>query len=253
MSEPGGDRVTRTDRTATLNQLVPEFLKPLLRPFYRAAMFSYGRLTHRPKSRAELHDYWRNPPDAGNFPSDYIDGGDRSPYLVDLVQRYVGEAGRETRILEIGCNVGRNLEALRAAGFAHLTGIEINANALALLRERFPDLGKTAELRNEPVEDAIRKIDDGEFDVVYTMAVLEHIHSDSEWVFAEIARVTRRVLITIEDEQGFSARHFPRSYDRVFTRLGMEQIESRECTDIEGLGGGFYARVFRSSRGAKPR
>ena len=97
--------MTETNRTvAVLKQLVPEFLKPLLRPFYRAARFGYGKLTHHPDSRDALHDYWRNPPDAGNFPTDYLHGGGRSPYLVELVGRHIGPAGRRERILEVGCN-----------------------------------------------------------------------------------------------------------------------------------------------------
>ena len=28
--------------------------------------------------------------------------------------------------------------------------------------------------------------------------------------------------------------------------FGLTQLESYECTDIEGLGGGFFARVFRA-------
>lgn len=239
--------MTETNRTvAVLKQLVPEFLKPLLRPFYRAARFGYGKLTHRPDSRDALHDYWRNPPDAGNFPTDYLHGGGRSPYLVELVGRHIGPVGRHARILEVGCNIGRNLAALHGAGYTDLTGIEINAAALRLLREHFPEVARIADLRNSPVEEAIKTLRDGEFDLIYTMAVLEHIHRDSEWVFAEMARATGNILITIEDEQGFSHRHFPRSYDKVFTRFGLTQIESHECTDIEGLGGGFFARVFRA-------
>lgn len=239
------ETVSRLERLSAIRRLVPSFLRPYLRPVYRAAMLQYGRLMHRPGSREQLHDYWRNPVDPGNRPDDYVTG-DRSRFLVDLIQRHdKGPEAVRARILEIGCNVGRNLEALRQAGFPNLTGIEINPHAIELLRQTFPELGATAALRNAPVEEVVRTFVDREFDVVYSMAVLEHLHRDSEWVFAEMARISNRWVITIEDEYGIGERHFPRNYGRIFTALGYDQVEVRECADIEGLGGGFYARVFR--------
>jgi hypothetical protein len=104
-------------------------------------------------------------------------------------------------------------------------------------------LGKAAQIYCGPVEEAIKTYRDGQFDVVYTMAVLEHIHSESEWVFREMVRVTKDFLVTVEDERGFSERHFPRRYDKVFKPLGMAEVEARG--DIPGLGRGFQARVFR--------
>ena len=76
------------------------------------------------------------------------------------------------------------------------------------------------------------------------MAVPEYIHKDSEWVFAEMARITKNLLVTIEDERGSSWRHFPRNYRKVFERLGMKQTEDLNCHGVDGLSAAFYARVF---------
>jgi SAM-dependent methyltransferase len=160
---------------------------------------------------------------------------------VDLVQPRLRP---DWTVLEIGCNVGRNLSFLLDAGLRQLTGIEINGEALALLRSTYPELGSTAKLINAPVEDAIGHMAARSFDLVYTMAVLEHIHPDSEWVFAEMARITRSLLVTIEDERGVSVRHTPRDYRHVFEALGMHQILEREVSEAEGLSPGFVARVF---------
>src|SRR5262249_44077703 len=159
-----------------------------------------------PKSRQDLHEFWRRP-DAANQPSGYLDGEERSEFLCAILSRH---AAPEARILEVGCNVGRNLQHLFSNGFTDLTGVEISAEALALLRSTFPRVAQRARLVNEPIETAVARFSDGEFDVVYTMAVLEHIHPESEWIFAELARITRGVLVTIEDERGISWRHFPR-------------------------------------------
>lgn len=192
-------------------------------------------------SRDQLHEFWRNP-DEPNRPEHYREPVERSRFLVDLLQPHLQA---DWTVLEIGCNVGRNLAFLRDAGLGRLTGIEINGEALALLRETYPELGATATLVNAPVEDVIRGMADRSFDLVYTMAVLEHLHPASEWVFGEMARVTRSLLVTVEDERGISVRHTPRDYGRVFAALGMRQILEREVSEAEGLSPGFVARVFQ--------
>ena len=52
------------------------------------------------------------------------------------------------------------------------------------------------------IEDRIKDME--RCDLVFTMAVLEHIHLDSEWVFSEMARIAKKYLITIEDEKNSS-------------------------------------------------
>lgn len=196
-------------------------------------------------SRDRLHEFWRNP-DASNSPERYREPVERSRFLVELVQPHLRS---DWTVLEIGCNVGRNLSFFLDAGVRQLTGIEINGEALALLRESYPELGSTATLINAPVEDSIGHMADGSFDLVYTMAVLEHIHPDSEWIFGEMARITRTLLVTVEDERGVSVRHTPRDYRQVFEGLGMRQILERSVSEAEGLSAGFVARVFEPSAG----
>ncbi len=218
-----------------LASLVPNFLKPLLRPIYR-------KVTHRPKTRDELHRYWRRPWDGSNLPQGYFEGDEKSELLLRLIEKY---ADHQSRILEIGCNVGRNLNCLYTAGFRRLEGIEISEEAVELLKQSYPEMGGNSGIHNAPVEDIIKEFEDGEFDIVFTMAVLEHIHRDSEWIFAEMVRTTRGFLVTVEDERGISWRHFPRNYRKVFERLGLKQIEEFKCDEVDGLGRNFYARVFQ--------
>lgn len=198
----------------------------------------------RVKSREEMQGFWMNPTDDENATETYLVGEERSRFLLDIVKRYVGP---EAAILEIGCNVGRNLQHLFQGGFKNLNGIEINPSAVALMKKTFPEMANEANIHNAPVEDVIKQFDDEQFDLIYTMAVLEHIHSDSEWIFAEMVRATGNLVITIEDERGTSSLHIPRDYQRHFEPLGMEQVEMIDCADIEGLGPDFAARVFRKT------
>jgi SAM-dependent methyltransferase len=188
-----------------------------------------------------MHEFWRNP-NASNRPERYLEPIERSRLLLAVVEP---DLRPDWTILEIGCNVGRNLEFFRAAGAQQLTGIEINGEALALLRESYPELGSMATLINAPIEDVIGSMAARSFDLVYTMAVLEHIHPDSEWVFGEMARITRSLLVTVEDEHGVSVRHTPRNYRQVFEGLGMRQILERRLSGAESLSAGFVARVFK--------
>jgi 2-polyprenyl-3-methyl-5-hydroxy-6-metoxy-1,4-benzoquinol methylase len=201
------------------------------------------RLKHPVKTRAELHRYWYAPDDRRNAPECYLDARAhaRSKMLVALVERH---ASPGTRILEIGCNAGRNLSFLFEAGFTDLTAIEISKPAIGRFREAFPDVFAATDVHNASVEDVIRDMPSGSFDVVFTMAVLEHIHPDSDWIFGEMVRATRRCIITVEDEVGVSERHFPRNYQHVFERLGMTQKEESAAMGTYGLPPGFVARVF---------
>ena len=193
----------------------------------------------------DLHGFWRDP-DATNRPERYLEHAGRSEFLLGFVRPYVGP---ESTILEIGCNVGRNLAHLYDAGYRRLSGIEINADALTVLRESYPEMAGAADLVNAPVEEAIRDRRDGSIDLIFTMAVLEHIHPDSEWIFDEIARVAGATVVTIEDELHVSQRHVPRDYELVFTSRGMRQVAHQSLTKEMGFGGPYEARAFQKAAG----
>jgi SAM-dependent methyltransferase len=205
-----------------------------------------GEKNGRELSRSEIHEYWLDPTD-NNKPERYVDprgGQTRSLKLMELVREY---AQPEDAILEVGCNVGRNVHHLYSNGYRNLTGIEISDDAVAELRRQFPDTAAQARIINAPAEEALPQLDDGEFPLVFTMAVLVHIHPDSEQVvFPEIARVTGRTLILLEDEGTTdSSRHFQRNYGDVFTSLGLREVHSEPCSREEhGLPSVYRLRIF---------
>lgn len=198
----------------------------------------------RRKNREELFKYWSSPYDGKNMPSEYLKNRERSIFLLNLVKKYIGP---DDRILEIGCNVGRNLNELFCAGFNNLSGIEISRNAIDMMKETYPHMVGKIQVHNRPVENLIQSCEDNSYDLVFTMAVLEHIHTDSEFTFPHMARITKKFLITIEDEKGLSWRHFPRSYKNIFENLGLRQIEeiSFRKVRVPGLNKNFVARVFK--------
>lgn len=195
-----------------------------------------------PRTQDDLHAYWRSPPDSRNQPDCYLAvSDDRSEALRLLLERHVSDPA-SCSVLEIGCNAGRNLECLRNSGFGQLAGVEISRSALDSLRRAYPQLAANAELHEGPVEQVLPSLDQA-YDVVFTMAVLEHLHPESEHVFAEMVRVSKTLLVTVEDEKGLSERHYARNYARVFSQLGM--VEQEQLTEFSTvLPKGFVARVF---------
>lgn len=199
------------------------------------------------KSHDEIHEYWKAPdPASGNQPEHYVSpkqGAARSQFLLGLVTKHVDpEAG----VLEVGCNVGRNLEHFWENGYSNLSGIEISPRALEVMRETYPALAEAATLHQGPAEEILPTFEDRQFDLVFTMAVLVHIHpSGAETVLENIARVTGQALIVVEDEQHHSWRHFRRNYRDIFEALGLTQQEEILCGPLDiGLPDAYVARVF---------
>jgi pseudaminic acid biosynthesis-associated methylase len=98
------------------------------------------------------------------------------------------------RILEVGCNRGHNLIALRTilGESTELVGIEPNLDALKLARES----GRFEVLRGDTRDLLFRS---GAFDLVFTAGVLIHIpQSTLAASMAEIARVSARYVLAIE-------------------------------------------------------
>lgn len=133
------------------------------------------------------------------------------------------------------------------SGFHDLSGIEISKNAIDMMKQAYPDLAEKIEVYNGPVENFIRDFKDDSFNLVFTMAVLEHISTESEFIFSHMARITKKNLITIEDERGLSWRHFPRNYKVIFEGLGLKQVEEINFRKImvPDSNKDFIGRVFK--------
>ncbi len=162
--------------------------------------------------------YWRHP-SAENTPECYIPWPNRSRILVDQMLRHVNVA---RPILEVGCNVGRNLAALWTAGYRRLTGLEINPDALMRLREVYPELSTYPMIEGD-AEEVLPRLTEP-FGCIYTMAVLEHFQPGSR-VFSDIARLGQQVL-AIEPLAHNSGRSFPHDIPAIFQGLGMDLMDA---------------------------
>lgn len=155
----------------------------------------------------------------------------RSAYLVDLVRRYLDPG---STILEPGCNMGRNVAALREAGYT-VHGIDVSPYA--------PRWGNG--IQTIAAEDYLPTAPN--YDAIITMAFLEHVPGESEFIFEHIARLANRLIVTIEDEatsitQQGMPYHIPRDYGRIFTALGWKEVFIGK--NPADLGEEFVARAF---------
>jgi SAM-dependent methyltransferase len=158
------------------------------------------------------------------------------------------EVTLENSVLEVGCNAGANLKGLHDRGYRDLAALEINPSAIDEMRRGFPELDPTVTIG--PVEQTLPTLADNSADVVFSMAVLLHIHPSSLQVFEEMVRVARQYVCVIEAESSTLPYIFARNYQRIFEHVACTQLRSKVLTEAEfpGVGRdywGYTARLFR--------
>jgi len=124
----------------------------------------------------------------GRFGDDYSKRNDYDPKLrLEAFKALIPNGVRS--VLEVGCNIGNNLETISALGIPTVVGIEPNVKAARIGKER----GRTiiiGEALNLPIEGST-------YDLVFTAGVLMHI-PDYRDAMREIWRVTRKYALAIE-------------------------------------------------------
>ena len=99
-----------------------------------------------------------------------------------------------TSALEVGCNVGANLDWLaQRLAPEHVYGVDVNLASLAALRQRLPEVNSVwSPARRLPFRDGL-------FDLVFTVAVLIHQPDGTLPIaMAEIVRCSRRWVLCAE-------------------------------------------------------
>lgn len=161
---------------------------------------------------------------AGPFGDDYVERNagaydHREAFWTDLHQRL-----QPRRVLEVGCNVGGNLQWLAprmAPGSVY--GVDVNAVAIQAIREQLPSVNAVwSPARELPFRDRW-------FDLVFTMGVLIHQPEESlPLVMSEMVRCSDRFVLCGEyfaaepAEVGYRGQEgalFRRDYGRLFREM----------------------------------
>lgn len=133
---------------------------------------------------------WRS-----EFGRSYTDRNDlEKPARVDSWRRILeGTSPGINRALEVGCNVGWNLEYLRRLGIYELYGIEPQPYAVERARARGASFGV---LQGTAFDLPFAT---GWFDLAFTSGVLIHIAPESiDKAMSEIYRVSKKYIVAIE-------------------------------------------------------
>jgi SAM-dependent methyltransferase len=100
-------------------------------------------------------------------------------------------------VLEVGCGPGGNLVEIAPKRPRRLVGCDISSDMIRLASRRTSGIGGI-ELRE--VDGETLPFSDGEFELAYTVTVLQHNHDPNiRAVLHEMCRVTRDVLFLFED------------------------------------------------------
>ena len=191
----------------------------------------------------DILEYWDKPDDLLNKSELYLNDLERSYYLGDLIKKYCSKIKSS---LEIGCNLGRNLNYLKTNLNLKVSGCEISLYALQQLRKNHPALNDSPMFLG-PVQDKIQLVPDNSFDLVFSMAVLMHLHpSTHENFWKDIKRVARKNIVTIENEGSATNRAWPRNYKGIFESIGCKEIYSNCFVDNPPEAGlrNYTVRVF---------
>jgi SAM-dependent methyltransferase len=116
----------------------------------------------------------------------YTTGFQRPRHLEDLITTTVARQD-PGRAIDIGCNDGALLEALRGAGYREVVGVEPNAMAAELARQKGFAV-HTSYLTQALAESLTAQ--GGAFDTVYLRHVVEHV-SDLEGFFSAVRTLLR--------------------------------------------------------------
>lgn len=163
------------------------------------------------------------------------DAAPRREYIAGQIAKY---AAPDSSVLEIGCNAGSNLVALQRRGFSRLFGIDISERAILQAKKRVNMVAFHGHLSDWIDEMKAA----GPFDLVFSLAVLMHIHPDDEAVLARIPELVERFLITCEWERTNGKYITQRNYGKVFGGR-LKQIHHEPVNSVDGIVG-YQLRVF---------
>jgi len=156
----------------------------------------------------EAKDYWSH----YDIKSWYQQSKPWAHLIADLIAEL-----KPKSVLEFGCNVGRNLMHINEAHpDIKLVGLDINEDAVRIGREH---TGLDLRVGDE---NTLLEFDEGEFDLVFTVSVLDHI-SDIDQVCKNLSRCSGKYLYLLEvtlPVEGKVVKHLDHKHGGVQTSTG---------------------------------
>lgn len=146
----------------------------------------------------------------------------------ELNARFLQGIPCQSRILEVGCNSGNQLELLQSMGFENLCGIELQEYALEQARLRLPGIDlQQATAFQIPHATA-------SFDLTFTSGVLIHIApSDLPKALSEIHRCSRNYIWGMEYYSPSSTEVLYRGHQQLLWKSDFASLYLKQFSDLE--------------------
>ena len=154
-------------------------------------------------------------------------------------EKFIGDLDCESRILEVGCNIGMHLRNFQEMGFRNLYGIELQPRAVELSKNVTRDINI---IQGNAYDIPFK---DGFFDLVFSNRVLIHLNPDEiSKALKEIVRCSNTyvygseyysdVLTEIKNYHGYNniawKRDFAKLYSDLFPELKLLKEEKYKYT-----------------------
>jgi pseudaminic acid biosynthesis-associated methylase len=111
----------------------------------------------------------------------------------DIVLDFLSSIDKNSKILEVGCNIGLRLKTLSKLGFTNLTGLEINDKAIKIAKQENPEIN----FIHSSIEEYVHQ--GSAFDLVFTSDVLIHINPNIlDSVISKIVSLSKRYIFGFE-------------------------------------------------------
>ena len=178
-------------------------------------------------SAASIKERWQKQGEDGALtnPKIYMKENKSIPELFKDVLPYLDKNGP---VLEIGCNVGRSLNYLHKHGYRNLTGIEIGREAVELMKANFPEMYRDSRIIIGNATEEIKKLSTNGFNLVFCHSVLVSIPPRCNHIFKEMARVSNKFILTLENEGSYTS--YPRNFKKMFEKQGYKMIVNKIFT-----------------------
>ena len=171
----------------------------------------------------ESHKYWYSAKknDKHGFDKYLKPNKDAKIFLNEIIKR---TKDKESKILDLCCNVGRHLNILKKSGYKNLYGFDVNALAIKKMKTLFKNLNRI-QVAHSPAESYLLKTQDNFFDIIFTHGATVELIPSTFSLIKEVSRVTNDLAIFLIQENGHA---YPRFWRYEFRKNNMNLIYDKK-------------------------
>jgi pseudaminic acid biosynthesis-associated methylase len=175
---------------------------------------------------------------AGDFGNDYVERNRIQWQKRERFWRSIVPDDVKT-VLEVGCNIGSNLKAIRGA--VGIDGVGVDVNEKALLEAA----GAGFEVHRMPGSEISQRLGHEAYDFVFTAGVLIHVPPESlDQTMAAIVEASKKYVLAVEyahpedtmiEYRGQTGLLWKRPYGQLYQKMGLKLIAFGMASHEDGF------------------